>query len=357
MEHVSDAVIALIRDRIQDRIGEYFSYLSGKECEVVWKPFRGRSSYPIYLYQIKSDTGVREEIFVKNSPVYEVNNEGETEYQWLRFLFPKLSLIDKNIGVPRPLDFYADVNALLTVKLEGKSFKQVLLKYNCLVGSTEYKRKLDYYIDLCGQWLKIFHNLTHTSEPKFLDDLFFQRIYDQLEQLQFYGFPHAILMQISDLHRNIEAFAIRHPMRIANQHGDFEPSNIIVNRDRIYVIDLSYKTKESIYHDITCFLVGLQTINPLPWYPAYDYRWTKHLKNIFLESYFGHHLNVAHVLFVEVYSLRNMITRCQIHYEKLLRRQHQVFLKPLGIAVLTKLYSTLIEATIRRIRECLNMLN
>jgi thiamine kinase-like enzyme len=309
------------------------------------------------LYQIKSDTNaINEEVFVKFPPVYEENNEGETEYKWLKFLFPKLSLINPNLGVPRPLDFYTDINALLTAKLIGKSFKQILLKYNSFTGSVDLKKKLDYYINLCGQWLKIFHNLTRMSEMKLLDDAFFRKIYAQLELLQSYGFPRDILMRINNLHQGIETFAIRHPMEIAGQHGDFEPSNIIINRDRVYVIDLSYNKKESIYNDIACFLVSLQTINPMSWYPVYDYMRIKHLKNAFVQSYFGHHWNPVHELFIEIYSLKHIIVRCQRHYEAL-NSQHTIFLKSLGIGVLIRLYSILIERKIRRIEECLNIVN
>ena len=352
---ISEAVSDLVRNRIQDRIGEYFPYLLGTEYEVMRVPFLGNSSYPICLYQIKSRGCVREEIFAKFPPVSEANNEGETEYKWLRFLFPKISVIHQNIGVPRPLDFYDDVNALLTVKLEGRNFKQVLLKYNSFMSSIGHRIMLDYYIDLCGRWLRTFHDLTRSPNPKCLDNTFFQRVYEQLAQLQSYGFPQAISLRIGELQHDIEAFAIRHPMTIASQHGDFGASNIIINRDYVYVIDLSYSRNESIYKDIGTFLAGLWTINPMPWHPTYDYRRLRYLKRIFLRSYFGQCRTIIDEVFVEIYSLRHMIMRCLDHYDEL-KKLPAVFFKP-GAAIWSRLYLVSMMAEIERIENCLSFMS
>jgi len=353
MEYNSDNVISLIHNRIHDKIYEYFPYLSEKKYEVTYTKFRGSSSYPIYIYQIKSSTGcVMEEIFVKFAPVSLANNEGETEYKWLKLLYPKLPLLNPNIEVPRPLDFYNDVNALLTVKVEGESFKHILLKYNSFGASIEHRKKLDYYINLCGQWLKIFHNLTNISEPKLLDDSFFQQIYSQLEKFQPYGFSQTMLSRLKNLQQNVKNFAYKYPMEIASQHGDFGPSNIIINKDHIYIIDLSYNRKESIYHDIACFLVGLQTINPMPRYPTYDYMTIKHFRNVFLQSYFGYSLNPIHELFIELYSLKAILMTCKDQYE-VLNKWSLTLLKLLGVKVLMKLYSELVKAKIRKIEDLL----
>jgi Ser/Thr protein kinase RdoA (MazF antagonist) len=301
-----------IRQRVTEKAGEYFPGVDREKLETECRPFSERSTYPLYLCRLNraGGTGPVAGAVVKFAPVHPDNNEGLTEFEHLKLLHDKLG-DDGALRVPRPLDFYGDVNALVTEEVKGERFSRILLRDTGYFTSGDRRQTLHLTIDRCGQWLARFHELTGCGKANAFDTPFREGLNHRIRILKRFGFPVGTEKRISDTVSALEEYGSRVHAPFADLHGDFGPQNVHVGDNWICVFDLSYARQAPVFDDITYFLVTLETVNPFPRQPFFKRRSAMALRAPFLQGYFGvGPIDRKTSIFLEGYYLKALLYRC-----------------------------------------------
>ncbi len=341
-------MMPLLKERIKKKLLIYFPDLyDNVDYLVEGRSFKGPSSNPIFLFTIcESYSKIAKELFVKLAPVFPENNEGLTEFNLLSRLATRLK---GNLRVIRPLDFYEDINALLTEKIDGKNLKRVLLQNNSYFSGQAAKERIIYYIILSARWLKELGNIDDRIEQDFsIEDIINKGNLNEF--IVSLNLPTHQMADVTIAINNLLSRRERIRLPLTTFHGDFGPGNIIVNGDSIYVLDLSYNGKAPIYFDIGCFLVSLDTINPFPRQIFYRYNALEELKTIFLREYFGI-LSKRDIYYSHIYYLKHLIDRYYLQKKRL--DKFPIFIKN-GIDALwlKRLYARLLCKNIASINAC-----
>lgn len=269
------------------------------------------SSYPLFAATlVPGAAGGARDVIIKFAPVFDVNNEGLTEYRHLTLMHDRLAGRSA-LRVPRPLDFLADVNALVMERVGGRRFNRVLLESAVHGAGVQAGERLQSAARLCGAWLADFHAATAAGGVTAFDEAFAASVEEKVVQFRGHGLPAAVAEAIARTVRDLRAFGAGRPVALADQHGDFGPQNVHVGDDHVCVFDLNYNTTAPIYHDICYFLVTLETMNPYPHQWRFDRRRVAVMRAPFLAGYFGGAFTDAtHGACLEGYYLRSLLFRC-----------------------------------------------
>jgi hypothetical protein len=304
----------LAREKLKDRFDSYYPEFEKGEFTIDQIPFDEPSSYPLYQFRAYDDKASEKRVIVKFAPIFEEINEGLIEYNNLKQIYDKLENCNQNIHVARPLDFFEDINALVTEKVDGIRLSNILLKDNSRFGSSGPKDILVKLIESCGRWLSAFHRFTPSSVEVDLNDVYFPLLKRKLSVLQNIGFSAKVCDAVVGVIGDIITDPKFPNILSVIQHGDYGLQNVVVNDDHIYVFDLQREHLEVSYNDIAYFLVTLETMNLKFKYLTYDYSKAKEFKNAFLTGYFGKNvsdLDIKERLLLAIYYLSNMIYRCE----------------------------------------------
>ena len=311
---VTDADLDVLRNRISDRATAYFPHLAGRDLNVIVHRFPETSSYPLFGAEIheRGREGAGESIVIKFAPVLQDNNEGLTEYNHLRLMWENVECRNGPIRVPRPLDFYDDMNALLTEKVPGERFSRALLRSASLGARREDHERSIQGAVLCGRWLREFHRLTSKSDEHPFDTAFIDDVNEKLELFESFGFPRETSKRLRNTVEDLRAYGRLIKAPVSGRHGDYGPQNVHVGDGFVYVFDLNYHTSAFVYDDINYFLVTLETLNPYPRHFLFDRRKVMTLRDDFLGGYFGSNqpLTLEQKVLLEGFYIKSLLFRC-----------------------------------------------
>jgi hypothetical protein len=315
--HADDGVVvtpdALTRvaERIRDRAPTYFpdAGFAPGSTTVAIERLGETSSYPLFAVRVGEGENARGAI-VKFAPVFDENNEGETEYRHLVTMHARLAAIPE-LRVPRPLDFYDDINALVMERVGGERFSRVILRDAGFFAPRDAAFPLLTAARRCGSWLAAYHDATHVRDASPFSDDFVGQIQQKLAGFGTQGFPDAaaatVMRTVERLHR--AGGSRRVP--VADQHGDYGPQNVHCGDDHVCVFDLNYHRSAPIYEDVVYYLVTLETMNPFPRQWFFDRRCVRAMREPFLSGYFGDtRFSTEHTLCIEGYYLKALLFRC-----------------------------------------------
>lgn len=311
-----------LASRIRERIGTYYPELNRNSIKIKGRYWGGKGTAKTFRFKINSgNDGLDKTIFVKFSPIYGKNNMGRMEYDALSLLHPKMSLVDPHYNVPRPIDFYDDINAILIEEISGVCFRDYLLRVNSFLSSKESLSQLHSVVSNCGKWLKIFHTLTRENREKpFLVNEFTNSFIKELEGLKQYGFKSSTIKSAEQLLRNLESLNRVFSMPLAMWHFDFTPGHAFVDKDVINVIDIYGIKGAPIYDDIGNWLSGMSKVNSFPRYPFFDYPAANGiLGEKFLDGYFSKN-NIkrdGYLLLSHLYKLKYLIISFHEQYARI----------------------------------------
>lgn len=180
-------------------------------------------------------------------------------------------------NIPKPLNFFEDINILIMEYMEGDNCLVYLLK-NLLPGIREVNRKkIEYKICLCARWLAEFNNLTCLKTI----DNFDNEIMNASRQL-------SRLPQFSERQKQFLISEIREESRSNNvpvvlTNRDFSPRNIILcSKGDIKVVDWETILNKNIYYSISYFFANLESKSR---YFVYSLEYIKKLEKIFWKEY------------------------------------------------------------------------
>jgi len=297
--------LALVQERIRVNAAKYFPHLAGREISVRCRRFPGGSN-PLYCCELQPNNGPTPsaQIIVKFAPKPLL-----IEFDYLTLLYETRSEIASGLVVLRPLDFFPDVNALLTEKIGGEPLlRLVLRKLHRFAGHTE-RESIAARIRLCGQWLANFHRLTHGPNDAPFDEAWIDDVSGRIRDLERIGFSPLALRTARTILSSLHRFGHSRPAPYAPKHGDFGLWNVQAGDDWVCVFDLNDRRSVCIYDDLAFFVVTLEIINTWPRYPLFDRRAAVAMKGHLLEGYFGSNKRYSDVL-MEGHMLKQFLFRC-----------------------------------------------
>jgi hypothetical protein len=306
---VTDEILRIVTRRLAQRAGEY-GYSAGPDADVRLRQYGKSSTYPLYLAEIHAPTGAPQRMVVKFAPVFGQHREGAAEFANLRAMWSRLGPAGA-LHVPRPLDYWEDVNALITEHRPGRRFSAQILSAPWF-ASDRARESLARTSAQCGEWLRIYHDTTSRGDGPAIDERFAGIVRRDLARLPSRGALHALRGPIERTLDTLVAMGAR-TVPVAVRHGDYSPDNVHLDGDGICVFDLSHHLAAPVYDDIAFFLVTLDTMNPYPRYPAFDRRIARALALPFLEGYFGGgaaRRDREDATVLAAYTMKNLLTRC-----------------------------------------------
>ena len=308
---VTGDVLRVVARRIAERASAY-GYQAPPDAEVRLRQYGKSSTHPLYLAEIHLETGAPQRVVVKFAPIYGQHREGAAEFANLSAMAARLGPAG-HLHVPRPLDYWEDINALVTEYRPGRRFSAEILSAPPWFVSGRARVSLARTSGQCGEWLRIYHDTTSRGDGPAVDERFIAVVRRDLGRIP----PRGALQTLKDpIERTLEQAAGSLGSRsvpVAVRHGDYSPDNVHLDGEGICVFDLSHHLAAPVYDDITFFLVTLETMNPYPRHVAFDRRIARALALPFLDGYFGadrarRERDGAAVM--AAYMLKNLLTRC-----------------------------------------------
>jgi hypothetical protein len=310
---VTTELLERVGDRILEAFPRYYpaSPFDRAHATIRLDRLGETSSYPLFAATVVPGTaGTPRELIVKFAPVFSENNEGLTEYRHLLTMHERLGNASA-IRVPRPLDFYEDVNALVMEKVGGERFSRVLLRDGGRFAPPEAATRLRDAARRCGGWLAAYHDATRHADAAPFDDTFVARIDEKLAAFGALGFAPSAARTVAATVRRLHEFGVSRRVPVADQHGDYGPQNAHVGDGFVYVFDLNYHVAAPVYDDIDYFLVTLETMNPYPRQWFLDRGRVAAMRTPFLEGYFaGAAADPARDVYLEGYYIKSLLFRC-----------------------------------------------
>jgi serine/threonine protein kinase len=242
-------------------------------------------------------------------------SSGKEEYQALTHYYTKFKEVSNEYSVPRCLDFWLDLRALVMEKINGENLRKRLLMMNSTLVVRKRKNRLLNDCYRVGQWLKYFHSF-YLKKEKFDYNKFLQELEKNLQYLEEQGFPKKILQDSKSITQVLLTQKIE-KLWTSNSHNDFSPNNIIIADDgRIISYDFRFGAdRECIYENIAKFCVMIETLNSFPQTLFYDYTFLKTLTQSFIQGYFDNrNMNRDELILIEVYKLKWLIRKVIVDY-------------------------------------------
>ena len=256
-------------------------------------------------------------LFAKICPKYAHVNEAEVEYSNLQLYYLIYKRSKLGVRVPQPFGIVTEINAVLMERVLGDEFREVIKKELTLRVSPEGKARILRIIENAALWLKIYHSVRLSRAKACCSKAFYKYADHFLANLS----SRRFLCDQLTSYRNVLDWFYReqfpYMMDISNVHGDFGMSNILVRGEDITVVDLGSSMRESIFFDISFFLVCLETIYYKLGFLLRERRFVAKMQCSFLKSYFGESITLSsfHHFLVDFYSVAHSLNICnyQLH--------------------------------------------
>ncbi len=310
----NDDIVQHLARKIRDNLRVYYPGADFRAAKIAGKAWGGKGNARTFRFEIRSgllpDNHV---IFAKLYPIYGRFNPALYEYETLRLLYERMPLIQKNLGVSRPLDFYPELNAYAMESAGTKSFKQYLLKKNIVLRSDASLSELFKIVSGCAAWLRAFHAITGVGKTtafslkSYIGSL--NQDYDY-HSLRNFKFKPGTIRATDSLLKDLGSLDGRYDLPCAKWHWDFTPGHIYLDDDRITVIDILGGDDTPVFEDIGRFLAAMSTVNNLPLYPLFAHRRSETiLCDRFIESYAADagYDKERFILFTNIYKLKYLI--------------------------------------------------
>jgi hypothetical protein len=169
--------------------------------------------------------------------------------------------------VPRPLMVFKDSGALVLEAVSGASLKVVLKRdANKIIGPLRSMRMATLG-QVIGQWLKQLHEATRKEAQPHSSAEFLAVLDYRLERCRAIGLNGDEIDEtkrlLSSASHAIEGF----PTPAAARQGDFIPQNILIDGNRVRVVDFeNFAKTDCIYQDVATFLSYVQALSAFPYY-------------------------------------------------------------------------------------------
>jgi hypothetical protein len=170
-------------------------------------------------------------------------------------------------GLPKPLMVLPEAGLMVTEKLSGIPLSQVLSRQtNCVMAVFRTANVCD-ITRRVGGWLSQFHEATR--QPALAHDAkaFDREVTSQLEGCVRRGLGAAAAQEIFRAASRTSGLVDGKPLPAAARHGDFTARNILIDGERIGVVDFeNFVERDTIYEDLGKFVAYLAMLQGRPGY-------------------------------------------------------------------------------------------
>ena len=211
------------------------------------------------------------------------------------------SIANKIGGIPRPLDDFSDLGAVVSEKVPGVPLQSIIMKAALLPGYADFKVLNESAVN-AGEWLQRFHKATESGSivvdsGKLLSDLEAVCALCKSE-----GLETNEIQQIVNGARQMLTKAKKSSPAVASVNA-YNPLNIAISDDAIFVCDLSKMLRADMpYHDIAYFMAAVEALEK---YPFCNREITSTLQENFLQAY---GINPAERAIVRVLKMQTLLS-------------------------------------------------
>lgn len=314
-ERLSDKdFIDIMITRIRENLKSYFPGMGCKTAKVCGRVWGGQETARTFRFEITTERKEKTYmIFVKLCPVFQSANPAKMEYETIRLLYDKLPSYGDNYLVPRPLEYFPDLNSYAMESVGHRSFKPYLLRKNSILRNESSLIPLYKIIEGCANWLWMFHEISKEKKQskfnftEFMESLNQEYDYRMMDQFKF---RKETLSKLNRVFNSLSYHSGSLSLPCAKWHWDFTPGHVFIDRNKISVIDILGLDNTPIYEDIGRFLASLSAINTFPFFPLFDYKRARgKLCDMFIEAYLSKtdYEEEAFMLYVNLYKLKYLI--------------------------------------------------
>lgn len=175
---------------------------------------------------------------------------------------------ERHFGVIRPVACYPDLLTIVTEETRAGTLLDHVERHAAWWPGPDTLAHLDQVLSRVGEWLRVFQPVDPIRGPVSLPDL---RQYIDLRLRRLVAADRvrfeesnrqAVLDHIDRLATAIPASALDEVL----VHADFAAGNILVDGDRIVVLDFAMAGRGSRLHDITRLFLQLELLRAKPWF-------------------------------------------------------------------------------------------
>jgi len=188
------------------------------------------------------------------------------EYQILTELFGHFRTC-RNRGVARPIAVFPEELSVVTEEVPGTVLAEMIGTFAKRYASARRQATLEKYCTSAGAWLRAFQAHTTQGSGEFNIEGLMHYCDQRLDTLIADG-QSGIDAQFKEMFRS---YLVRMHARsrgkvstITGRHNDFSPHNIIVNGERISVIDFGFFDYDSPLYDVSKFWFQLECMKVSP---------------------------------------------------------------------------------------------
>lgn len=305
--------IDLLSQRLLLKAGEYYPELMPITLLLEEKGRQFQESI-VYVYSLQGRYGNRRVV----AKVFKKNREtAQAQYNAMKILWPRFLEGSREIVIPRPLDFFPDIQTVVMEWVPGINLRKLANKVSNPFTFSQERYDLPEYIRLSGQWLRQFHEVGNQGKRGALDVVEkFQELKEELNRCQQYGLEKNICRQIMLFVEQEFEKILTDEAEISYIHGDFKLDNVLATSHSIAIVDLSISFENLIYHDIASFInsIILLPLFAIPFF--YPKWWLADLSKSFLNGYWGNQVNYSQRI-LGVLSLMGLLSKyiyCMEHH-------------------------------------------
>ncbi len=331
--------ISILLERVSSNLKLYYPGIDSGELLSVEGPRQFEYS-TVYLIRFR---GAPRKVLIK---VF----RGEVEmallqYGTLKVLWPLFSDKCRGLTVPRPLDLFADLNAIVMEEIPGRNLKELIHRSRWYLGSHTLEA-----FKKSGMWLRQFHYFGNNGNKdkdvlKFEEVL--EEIQEQLKRCVEHDLDQRLAADISNFLASEVHGIAQHEEPVSYLHGDFKIDNVVVSDQDVGAVDFSIRRRNLIHYDLASFCNSIDLIRMDPQHLWISNGFLGRAKEIFLLGYFGG--EAYSMRKIEVFQVIGLVAKClylSLHHA------HHFFRRRFVLLFLNKQFHTLMgksmEESIRK---------
>ncbi len=184
-------------------------------------------------------------------------------------------------GVPRPINDFTQLGAVVTEKFNGVPLQSIIMKAALLPGYAD-RGTLQLAARKTGEWLRSFHRATADMPAQFDSDLLLQELEKLCQNCKGEGLDDAAIRTILSGARSILARPRKH-LPCSAVLNDFTPLNVIVGEDGVGICDYARMSpRGTSFFDVAQFLAAVEALEK---YPFCNRAITGQVQREFLQAY------------------------------------------------------------------------
>jgi Phosphotransferase enzyme family len=171
--------------------------------------------------------------------------------------------------LPEPFLVLPEAGVLVLQELPGVALDRLLRQKANRVAAPWHRAEICRIAQRVGNWLGQFHEATRQNPVEHDAAAFEARLSLQIEACAKCGLDFASAEELSRIAAPANRALHGTPLPAAARHGDFTVRNILIDGDRVAVVDFeSFAERDTIYEDLSAFVTYMALLKSQPLYSS-----------------------------------------------------------------------------------------